>query len=399
VIVQDADLEYDPEEYGAVLAPLLRGQADVVYGSRFASGQPRRVLYYWHSVGNKLLTTMSNMFTNLNLTDMETCYKAFRLEVLQSLEVEEDRFGFEPEVTAKIAAAGWRVWEVSIGYAGRTYAEGKKITWRDGLRAGYSVVRYSGAWSRVRDTLDRAPDRTRPPAEFDDSDSELATALATLEDATNYADWIYSLVEPYLGENVLEVGAGYGELTERLQRGRHVTATDLSTNCVDGLRARFAGRPNVDVRHVDIAATADGRMYDSVVLINVLEHIDDDENALEKLRQSLRPDGHLCVFVPAFDGLYSEFDHRIGHRRRYRRSRLIEVFDRAGFRIIDARYINTVGALAWWLFVRQLGQVPAQSWSIAFYDRVVVPVLRRAEHKRSPRFGQSLLGVGILHDS
>jgi len=399
VIVQDADLEYDPEEYGAVLAPLLRGQADVVYGSRFASGQPRRVLYYWHSVGNKLLTTMSNMFTNLNLTDMETCYKAFRLEVLQSLEIEEDRFGFEPEITAKVAAAGWRVWEVSIAYAGRTYAEGKKITWRDGLRAGYSIVRYSGAWSRVRDRLDHAPDRSLPPAEFDDSDAELATVLASLEDATNYSDWIYSLVEPYLGEHVLEIGAGHGELTERLQRGRTVTATDLSSSCVDGLRARFANRPNVDVRHVDIAATADGRLYDSVVLINVLEHIDDDENALAKLRQSLRPNGRLCVFVPAFDGLYSDFDHRIGHRRRYRRSQLIEVFDRAGFKIVDARYINTVGALAWWLFVRQLGQVPAQSWSIAFYDRIVVPALRRAEHERSPRFGQSLLGVGILSDS
>jgi 2-polyprenyl-3-methyl-5-hydroxy-6-metoxy-1,4-benzoquinol methylase len=399
VIVQDADLEYDPQEYGAVLAPLLRGQADVVYGSRFASGQPRRVLYYWHSVGNKMLTTMSNMFTNLNLTDMETCYKAFRLEVLQSLEVEEDRFGFEPEITAKIAAAGWRVWEVSIAYAGRTYAEGKKITWRDGLRAGYSVVRYSRAWSRVRGRLDHAPDRTRPPAEFDDADSELDEVLASLEDATNYSDWIYSLVEPYLGELVLEIGAGHGELTERLQRGRDVTATDLSTNCIAGLRTRFADRPNVDIRHVDIAATADGRLYDSVVLINVLEHIEDDENALGKLRQSLRPGGHLCVFVPAFDGLYSDFDHRIGHRRRYRRSNLIEVFDRAGFAIVDARYINTVGALAWWLFARQLGQVPAQSWSVAIYDRLVVPVLRRAEATRSPRFGQSLLVVGTMSDS
>ena len=156
----------------------------------------------------------------------------------------------------------------------------------------------------------------------------------------------------------------------------------------------------MDVRHVDIAATADGRLYDSVVLINVLEHIDDDdERARRSSGSRSRPGGHICVFVPAFDGLYSDFDRRIGHRRRYRRSHLVEVFDRAGFRIVDARYVNTVGALAWWLFVRQLGQVPTQSWSIAIYDRVVVPVLRRAESKRSPRFGQSLLGVGILHDS
>jgi glycosyltransferase involved in cell wall biosynthesis len=143
VIVQDADLEYDPAEYGSMLTPLLDGQADVVYGSRFMSSRPHRVLYYWHSVGNNALTTLSNMFTNLNLTDMETCYKAFRREVLQSFVIEEDRFGIEPEITAKVAAGGWRLFEVGISYFGRTYAEGKKIGWRDGIRATYCVVAYS----------------------------------------------------------------------------------------------------------------------------------------------------------------------------------------------------------------------------------------------------------------
>ena len=148
VIVQDADLEYDPQEYGEVLQPLLDGRADVVFGSRFLSGRPHRVLYYWHSVGNRVLTTVSNMFTNLNLTDMETCYKAFRREVIQSIVLEEDRFGFEPEVTAKAARGGWRIFEVGISYAGRTYAEGKKIGWRDGVRAFYCIVAYSPAGER-----------------------------------------------------------------------------------------------------------------------------------------------------------------------------------------------------------------------------------------------------------
>ena len=142
VIVQDADLEYDPADWGAVLDPLVKGLADVVYGSRFQSGRPHRVLYFWHSVGNKCLTWLSNVFTNLNLTDMETCYKAFRREVIQSITLKENRFGFDPEVTAKVAAGGWRIWEVGISYSGRTYAEGKKINWSDGVRALICIVKY-----------------------------------------------------------------------------------------------------------------------------------------------------------------------------------------------------------------------------------------------------------------
>ncbi len=150
VIVQDADLEYDPDDYASMLEPFRKDLADVVYGSRLHSSRPHRVLYFWHSVGNKALTMTSNMFTNLNLTDMETCYKAFRQEVLSSFVLEEDRFGIEPEMTAKVAAGRWRVYEVGISYAGRSYEEGKKIGWRDGVRAFYCIVRYSSVGRRVR---------------------------------------------------------------------------------------------------------------------------------------------------------------------------------------------------------------------------------------------------------
>ena len=142
VIIQDADLEYDPNEYQKIITPILNDKADVVYGSRFMGGEPHRVVYFWHRVGNGFLTLMSNFMTNLNLTDMETCYKAFKREVIKSIKVEENRFGFEPEITAKIARKKCRIYEVGISYYGRTYEEGKKIGWKDGFRAIYCIIKY-----------------------------------------------------------------------------------------------------------------------------------------------------------------------------------------------------------------------------------------------------------------
>ncbi len=239
-----------------------------------------------------------------------------------------------------------------------------------------------------------APLRRRPPASFNEADKELARALDALSEADNYADWIVAMAEPYLGGDILELGPGHGTVTERLARYGRVTAADLSPRCVEALRERYAGHQQVEVVLGGVDAAVAGRTFDTAVLVNVLEHIEDDVAALRALYGGLRPEGAVVLFVPAFEALYSDFDRMVGHYRRYRRDELAGKVVQAGFDVVEARYVNCVGAVAWWVVARQLGRFPRSTWSVKAYDRTVTRLVRFLEEHWVPPFGQSVLCVG-----
>jgi glycosyltransferase involved in cell wall biosynthesis len=373
-IVQDADLEYDPREYPKVIQPILDGNADVVYGSRFA-GFPRRVLYYWHSLGNRFLTTLSNMATNLNLTDMETCYKAFKTEILKSIPIRSDRFGFEPEITAKVAKLGCRIYEVPIAYHGRTYAEGKKIGWKDGLQALWTIVKF---W-----LVDDVGIGT----------GELTLRL--LRKAEPYNRYVYELIRPHLGRDILEVGAGIGSMTRHYLAHGAITATDISPYCLRELRRAFADYAQVRVGELDIRRTpVQAEAYDTIVCLNVLEHIEDDVEALRHMRSLLKPGGRLVLYVPSNPRLYCEIDRGVGHCRRYLLEELRGKLIRAGFRLAHLRAHNLIGALGWWIQGKVLGKKRIGAADIGGMN-FLMPFIRMQDRLNvESRFSLSLLAVG-----
>ena len=388
IAIQDADLEYDPADMGRMLEPLDSGEADVVYGSRFLPTGARRALFFWHMMGNKALTLACNMASNLNLTDMETCYKIFRREAMQSLVLEEDRFGIEPELTIKAAASGFAIYEVGISYHGRTYAEGKKIGWRDGISAARCIVGYGV----VEATRKRRKRRLQTPPHH--QSAELQTSLEDLKGVDNYYNWIIDLVEPYLGDRVLEIGAGVGTVSALIaDRGHTVVAIEPSPKAFTELDAWAQQNPPSQAllgTLADTASTLDSD-FSSALLVNVLEHIDDEAGELRLIRQHLRPGGHIAIWVPAHEALFARFDESVGHFRRYNKRRLAALADTAGLEVVQLKYVNPVGALGWMVTAKALRSSPTSSPLVGVFDKYVVPITQRIEEKWEPALGQSAL--------
>jgi len=382
-VIQDADLEYDPADWKHLLLPFFEADADAVYGSRFLAGDYRRVLLFWHTLGNRFLTTCSNVMTGLNLTDVETCYKMVRTGLLQSIPIRSRDFSFEIEVTAKLAKRGAVLYEVPIRYRGRTYREGKKINWRHGVTALASICKW-----RFIDDLYRD----------DPFGAEILTSLAQVH---RFNRWMADFLEPWVGEKVLEIGAGLGNLTkEFLPRPRYL-ATDLNPHYLEYLATLAKGRPYLSVQPLDLAdAEAFGALpgrFDTVICLNVLEHVADESTSLRNIFSALEPGGRAIVLVPRGQWLYSSLDAALGHVKRYSPRQLSAAMEEAGFEIEAVLGYNRIGTPGWFLNGKIFRRRAFSRFQLKVLN-TLVPILRRVD-RFLPWPPLSVVGVGRRPES
>jgi len=376
-IIQDADLEYDPREYGRILAPLLDGRADAVYGSRFMMAGERRVLYFWHSLANHLLTGMCNILADLNLTDMETCYKAFRTPLLKSIPIRSQRFGFEPEITVKLAKRQARIYETPISYNGRTYEEGKKIGLKDAFEALWVILKFS-----LSNDI------------YLDKDKDILDAFS---DAPRFNSWIVDTIQPYLRKNVLEIGAGIGSLTRLLvAKRRKYVATDFDREHLERLRVRLFGRPNLEIALLDPSRAEDyGQFHaqmDTIVCLNVLEHIEDDLVALRSFHSALLNGGRAVILVPSGQRIFGSLDKELGRCRRYSEEQLRLRMAEAGFVVEAMLPFNRISWPGWWLNAKILKRRTIGRLQLKSFDRMVWLFRRIDAHL--PWSATSIIAVG-----
>jgi glycosyltransferase involved in cell wall biosynthesis/phospholipid N-methyltransferase len=376
-VIHDADLEYHPKDLLRIVRVFEEEGADAVFGSRFAGGEARRALLFRHELGNRLLTFLTNLVTNVNLTDMETCYKAVRTRLLKSIPIVSNDFRLEPELTIKLAKREARIFEVPISYSGRTYQEGKKINWRDGVKAIAAILRFW--WS----------DQVYKEDEYG------SQILGRMARAPRFNAWMADTIRPYCGRTVLEIGSGTGNLTRRLIPRDQYVASDINPLYLSTLQGLTTDRPYLDVTLTDVTRgeTFPRREggFDTVVCLNVVEHVDDDVGALRNIRAVLGPGGRAIVLVPQGPELMGTLDEVLGHRRRYTRDSLAKLADDAGFQIHELLTFNRVGRPAWWLNGKVLRRRSFGLFQIMTLN-ALTPIFRRID-RALPFQALSLIAV------
>jgi glycosyltransferase involved in cell wall biosynthesis len=363
VVIHDADLEYHPGDLLKMVELFLHEEADAVFGSRFMPGGYKRALFFRHALGNKLLTFLCDLVCDLNLTDMETCYKMVRSDLLKNIPLESSTFDFEPELAIKLAKRGSRIFEVPISYSGRTYREGKKISWRDGARALWAILRYA------------ASDRIYAV------DEHGGQILERLNRAPRFTRWMADVLRPYVGDRVLEIGAGTGNMSVHLMPRSIYWATDVNQHYLDYLATLRATRPYMQVAHTDAMNAATfpaGQSFDTVVCLNVVEHVQDDVGALRNIWNVLDDSGRALILVPNGPRLYGTLDEVLGHCRRYTREQLIGVAQQAGFHVERVLKFNRPGSVAWWLNGRILRRKTFGLGQIQMLN-LLTPIFRRLD--------------------
>lgn len=366
VVIHDADLEYHPRDLLRMVDVFLEEEADAVFGSRFMAGGYKRALFFRHALGNKLLTFLCDLVCDLNLTDMETCYKMVRTNLLKSIPLESCTFDVEPELAIKLAKRGSRIFEVAISYSGRTYREGKKIGWKDGVRALWAILRYAAS------------------GKIYTGDESGAEILDRLQRAPRFTRWMADVIEPYVGDRVLEIGAGTGNMSVHLMPRTVYWATDINPHYLDYLLTLRPTRPYLHVAYTNAARAETypvNQFFDTVVCLNVVEHVEDDVGVLRNIRDVLTEEGSAIILVPSGPGLYGTLDEVLGHYRRYTSRQLETLAKQAGFRVVEILKFNRPGVVAWWLNGRilrrrhfGLGQVKVLNVLTPFF-RLVDPWL------------------------
>jgi glycosyltransferase involved in cell wall biosynthesis len=377
-VVHDADFEYNPADIPALLLPFAEEGADAVFGSRYLSAPYRRALMHRHTTMNKMLTSASNWLTDLNLTDLETGYKAVNTMLLKSIPLRSNDFRFEVEIVFKLAKRRARIFEVPIRYTPRTYVEGKKIRARDGLLALGAMLRHS-----LVDDL----------YAVDEYGSHI---LAHLERARRFNIWLGSTLRPYVGERVLEIGAGIGSMTNQFIPRDLYVASDINPNYLRYLNSYSIGKPYLHVREVDATRTEHfmdlHEQFDTVLIINVLEHLPNEDQVLRHLWSALAPGGRIIVLVPYGQRLYGSLDEALGHLKRYSEDELRETMTRAGFAVEKIFDFNRASVPGWWFNGKILGRRNFSRVQIKILE-LLMPVLRRIDGIW-PWHGQSVVGIG-----